>query len=308
MYLLQEDDSMKRLIYNENTKQIDVVEEDFSSKEKEEKKSRRVKTWLENNKVFFEIFSFVFVGIMGIAISFIGLKFNKTAVDIYQKQLEITENDKKPRFYIKCDYLSATNNRIGIDGKTTKCYYSIGNKGEEITQVSMNPESYVFFYIPTNIEREYYIFKFRSNDFCTDGGNWIETIEKDKEYMFAEYIFKDEGMSEWMAIAKIVSEYFPEIKCVHKNIVNIRYTDYIGEEKEEIFIFNDRDIKKSSDEESCIPLENHYESCLDKQKTGEQEVKDAAEGIKKGIKDWIKNNKGVKGYEVPNGTRFEYIG
>ena len=83
-----------------------------------------IRTWLEKNKIFFEIFSFVFVGGAGIVISFVGLEFNKTIVDINRKQLEITENDKKPHFYIKCDYLSVDTTKIGVDGKTPKCYYS----------------------------------------------------------------------------------------------------------------------------------------------------------------------------------------
>ena len=60
---------MKKLMYNKNTKEIDIADKDDFS---EKKKPRRVKTWLENNKIFFEIFSFVFVGVMGIVISFVG--------------------------------------------------------------------------------------------------------------------------------------------------------------------------------------------------------------------------------------------
>lgn len=170
---------MKKLIYNENTKEIDIEEDDFSTEK------ITIRQWLENNKIFFEIFSFVFVGLMGIVISFIGLKFNKTIVDINKRQLEITENDKKPHFYIESDYISANTNQVGTDGKTPKCYYNIINKGEDISDVSIDPESYIFFYMPTDVKGEYYIFEFNSHDFYKDYASWIETIEKDREYRFA---------------------------------------------------------------------------------------------------------------------------
>ena len=60
---------MKKLIYNENTKEIEIVEKEaFSAKEK--KKQKRVKSWLENNKIYFEVFSYLFIGVMGIVIAF----------------------------------------------------------------------------------------------------------------------------------------------------------------------------------------------------------------------------------------------
>ncbi len=305
---------MKKIVYNEDTKEIDVIEkegiEDHEKTEKGDTKKRPkgIRALLEKNKIFFEIFSFVFVGGAGIVISFVGLKFNKTIVDINQRQLEITENDKKPHFYIKCDYLSVDTTKIGVDGKIPKCHYNIVNKGEDITDVSISPDSYIFFYMPTNIEREYYIFKFCSNDFWTDGGRSIGTIEKDKDYMFTEYIFEDKGMSEWMVIAKNVSKHFSDIKCTHKNIASIHYTDYMGEEKEEFFSFDDRNIKKESDEEQCISLKCDYGSDLDTLKTGTQEVEEAVEEIKKGIEGWLRDNKGSRGYEIPDSTRFEYLG
>lgn len=67
---------MKKLIYNENTKEIEIVEKEaFSAKEK--KKQKRVKSWLENNKIYFEVFSYLFIGVMGIVIAFTGYNINK---------------------------------------------------------------------------------------------------------------------------------------------------------------------------------------------------------------------------------------
>lgn len=297
---------MKKLIYNENTREIDVVEKE-DEPEPEKSRIRKVKDWLENNKIFFEIFSFVFIGVMGIVISVFGVKLNKIIVDINQRQLEIAENDRKPHFSMDCSYMSVDKTKIGVDGKIPKCNYNIINKGGDITEVFIEPESYIYFYMPTNIEREYYIFKFRSNDFWTDGGRGIGTIEKNKEYIFTEYIFKEEKM-EWEEIVKNVLKYFPSIRYIHKNIAKICYTDYIGENQEEFFSFNGIDIKKESGEEFCILLGDNYGSDLDTQKTGTQEVEEAVLLIKNGIEEWIEENKGSRGHEIPEGTRFGYIG
>lgn len=40
---------------------------------------------------------------------------------------------------------------------------------------------------------------------------------------------------EWEEIVKNVLKYFPSIRYIHKNIVKICYTDYIGENQEEFF-------------------------------------------------------------------------
>lgn len=114
---------MKKLLYNENTKEIDVIEEDFPLKEKEREKPRRVKIWLENNKVFFEIFSFVIVGAMGVVISFVTWKTNERSAEIYQKQLEIEDNDREPYF---------TTKELNIDNEKN-AKITIENKGGRIT-------------------------------------------------------------------------------------------------------------------------------------------------------------------------------
>ena len=107
---------MKKLIYNENTREIDVVKKE-DAPEPEKSRIRKVKYWLENNKIFFEIFSFVFIGVMGIVISVFGVKLNKIIVDINQRQIEIAENDRKPHFSMDCSYMSVDKTKIGVGGK-----------------------------------------------------------------------------------------------------------------------------------------------------------------------------------------------
>ena len=93
---------MKKLIYNENTKLIDIVEceeiiENKNEKEKKQGRLKRIKEFfkskiekrresLNKNKVFFEVFSYLFVGII---ISYVGWQTNIRTAEIYQRQLEI---------------------------------------------------------------------------------------------------------------------------------------------------------------------------------------------------------------------------
>lgn len=85
---------MKKLRYNKKTKEIDIIET-------EETRLNVIKKWLEKNKIFFEIFSLFFLGVMGIIISGVGLQINKRTSEIYKSQLEILENDREPYFEIE---------------------------------------------------------------------------------------------------------------------------------------------------------------------------------------------------------------
>lgn len=338
----KEGEYMKKLIYNENTKEIDAIEQEktdcFEEIEKENKdykekgenitktvlelkeetiakidseqkgEKKDFKNCLEIVKIFCEIFSSIVLGIMGIVLTFSGNNINMQTKEIYERQLAIIENDKKPHFSIKYNY-SSTDNKSGVDGKIPIRYYCITNEGGNIKYVRVRPESYIYFYVPADVEKEYYIFKFQSHDFYIDYGQWIETVKEDKEYRFSEYIIKEENKSEWECIAKMVLNYFPDIKCVHENIVNISYTDYMGEEKEEDFTFDYNVIKKKYNEEWCIPIESNYGYDIDSEtpKLATEEAKESAEEIKKQIDNWLKNNKGSRGHEKPEETRFEYI-
>lgn len=85
---------MKKIKYNKNTKEIDIIET-------EETRLYVIKEWLEKNKIFFEIFSLFFLGVMGIIISGVGLQINKRTAEIYKSQLEISENDREPYFEVE---------------------------------------------------------------------------------------------------------------------------------------------------------------------------------------------------------------
>lgn len=244
------------------------------------------------------------LNVRNVEINEANVEINKRNSEISKRQLEIIENDKKPHFVIKRDFIPDNTKQLDDMEKVPKYSYTITNEGGDISEVSIFPESYIYFYIPTSVEQEYYIFKCVSHDFEVGGGSSIGMIEKDKEFIFCEYVFKDNGASEWESLGKSVSEYFPSIKCIHKNFIRIYYTDYMGEHQEKIFEFNDSYVKEPRDEEGYILLEAGLDYSLDYV----PEIEETVEKIKKEIENWLEKNEGSKGYEIPHGMMFQYFG
>jgi hypothetical protein len=73
-----------------------------TTQKNEETRIDNTRAFLEKNKVFFEIFSSVLLGVMSIIISVVGTQINNKTKKIYKKQLEILENDREPYFVLKC--------------------------------------------------------------------------------------------------------------------------------------------------------------------------------------------------------------
>ena len=74
-----------------------------------ESKTEKGRNFLNRNKIFFEVFSYLFVGVMGIIISYVGWQTNIKTAEIYQRQLEIMENDSEPRFSSELFWIDAEN-------------------------------------------------------------------------------------------------------------------------------------------------------------------------------------------------------
>lgn len=116
---------MKKLIYNKHTYEIDIVEHEEieNSKNTENnfaKKFVGIRERLKRNKIFFEVFSLIFLGIMGAVISIVGIIINQRTADLYQKQLQIMENDSEPSFYSELCL---------VDAKNMGYVYEIKNNG-----------------------------------------------------------------------------------------------------------------------------------------------------------------------------------
>lgn len=126
---------------NEN-REILQETENHLQENKNSKKPRRFKTWIETNRIYFEVFSYVFVGVMGIVISLVGLKFNKITVDIYKRQLQIEENNREPSFSLKLSW---------INEKNAEYVYEIRNDGGIVSGCTVLPISVGTFLITDKI-------------------------------------------------------------------------------------------------------------------------------------------------------------
>lgn len=152
---------MKKLIYNENTKEINIIEEDIENSKEvaienidqealnkpqennedlspNKTEPKIIKNWLEKNKIFFEIFSLFFVGIMGIILSFVGWQTNKRSADIYQKQLEIEEDNREPLFELESDLINEN-----IEENKKEYRYTLKNEGGQISYATALIRKYV---------------------------------------------------------------------------------------------------------------------------------------------------------------------
>jgi len=126
---------MKKLIYNENTKEIDVMEQKNCS---EKEKPKGFKAWLKNNKIFFEIFSLFFVGVMSIILSVVGLRINKKTAEIYQKQLKIEEDNREPLFQLKTELINEN-----IEKNQKEYRHIIKNEGGSISYATAMIRKYI---------------------------------------------------------------------------------------------------------------------------------------------------------------------
>lgn len=284
---------MKKLVYNENTKEIDVVDKE---------KPRRIRIWLENNKVFFEIFSYVVVGIMGIVISFVGWKTNERSADIYQKQLEIMKNDREPYFTLKSEEIYEEVEETKEDDTIAIRRYIISNNGGTIRDVSIIKDASVIISVPQNediISDGYYVFKYSFLDFFFNKLEikpQIQNVEDGKDIIFYEYGIErkhpdyidgeefDYSDIFWMLEEKLEEKLNCGFLFERKNFIEITYTNYKNEKYTKRFEFTNDNMWLSNEDEEGINL--YYNIS--------QDIDEMAEEIKEGIEDWIIKNKGER--------------
>lgn len=257
---------MKKLIYNENTKEINIVEKEaFSAKGK--KKPKRVKSWLENNKIYFEVFSYLFVGVMGIVISLAGCSINKQTMKIYERQLEILTDDREPYFIMnsnkKSDRSYDDSNNYNIE-----LIYEIKNKGGLILDPCiLNIEKYLSIYFS-----DYKIYKFKIYDFFIN--EYPEYDEEKETLKFYEYR-SDEYDNFVNELIQEIEAYFDNVIVSEQNYVNISYVNYKNEQCLQRFKFTPKKIEVSDGKKEGIYIG----------KDSSYDILTIIEKIKKSIKD-----------------------
>lgn len=122
---------MKNIKYNKYTNEIDIV--------KVEKNTwiKRIRKLLNKNKIFIIVIPSFFLTVMSVILSNIGLITSIKSTAIYNKQLEILENDREPYFLMKSEPVDGIYE--GKDYSYTKKLCTIKNKGGLITGAHIFP-------------------------------------------------------------------------------------------------------------------------------------------------------------------------
>lgn len=285
---------MKKLFYNENTKEIEINE-----------RESKIKGFLQSNKIFLEIFQMIFslffLGIIGVIVSF-------RTMDIYENQLEIEEKNMEPYFTLECESVwDKVEETEGTD-KIANYKYTLSNNGGNITNVNIWAESYIIFYVPTDIENEWYIFKYMTNDFNVNYRNSNRQEEKDK-FIFYEYTSEenaDESSDRAMALGKYLSENISK-KVTHTDryYLHIIYTDYKGEEKMKTFEFFGSLLQEVDNEIEGVVI-GSLDAVISNQGGDISDNEELGKKIKEDIEDWMEKNKGRKGYDITPPVQYNY--
>lgn len=117
---------MKKSNYNKNNRRL-TKQENFKRNER----ISNVREMLKENEIFFKLISSILLAIMSLIVSWVGVKSNMRSENIYERQLEIMENDREPYFTIKCDLVGEGTGEEGL--KFKKNLYTLSNKGGLIT-------------------------------------------------------------------------------------------------------------------------------------------------------------------------------
>lgn len=249
---------MKKMEYNKYTHEINII------KKKKYKRVRKLRKFLNKNQIFIILIPSLALTVMSVLISCFGYEANRRSVDIYEKQLEIMENDRDPYFIIKCD--SIDNEVSNGDNDNKQKVYTITNKGGLITG------AYLFdIYKLAIIKiREYspefentYIIYFSDQFIKTEG---IISLYNEHEKNFKFYSYEHDKFNKLIYdLQQKLKEIYPdkESEWSHKasvqteDIVEINYINYKNEEYIQKYQFWDTDhmiIMKNDPYKNAIHL------------------------------------------------------
>lgn len=347
---------MKKLIYNENTKEIDVIEQEKTDcfeeikknkdyKEKEENITKTVleqkeetiekieseqkgekkdfKNCLEIVKIFCEIFSSIFLGIMGIVLTFSGNNIDKQIKGIYERQLKIMESENEPYFILEHEGVWDKVEETQETEKIANVKYTLTNTGGKIRDVMIRPESYTIFYVPTGKNNEWYIFKYMTNNFRLYRPIRRREEERGKKFVFYEYIsekLKNKKDTRDFEITKYLSKNLNidenlrnEITYVHKDILYIDYIDYMGERKSKIFEMFGSGLEELEKDIDGVHIGVRMNAIVH-DSNGElksilidtYDTEEVGKRLKEEIEEWLENNKDAKGYKDSAHSYYDY--
>lgn len=217
---------------------------------------------LEKNKIYIEIISSIFLVIASITVSCASNQINEKTKKIYERQLEILENDREPYFLIKSEPVNG--NYQGKDYNYTKKLYTIKNEGGLITGAYSFP---VYTDIIIKIfnkglgKRSTYILTYDGlfEDVDVENSSFLYDIESKtfKFYMresdkFNDFIHNLRLELEKTFPASEEDSWMERIEITYDNKVEIGYINYKNIEFNQVYKINsyDRMVLISPEEES----------------------------------------------------------
>ena len=260
---------MKKLIYNEITKEIDVVniedkepnsEQEIELKVRIEQEKPENSSWrkfverLEKNKVIFETVIMFAMTLVTIIVYIMGNSINNKTKEISEKQLEIAESDKEPNFTIKSEDVK------GIfeakDYYFQKKLHIVMNKGGLITGAYLSEiHNRLTIYISNKNSKETTKFDIQLIGLIEKTNKIISLYdEKDKVFRFYEY--ETDKTTELLSnLERAIREIFPKPEVISvstslEKSIDIEYINYKNKECHKTYqlLVGDRLIRESHED------------------------------------------------------------
>lgn len=272
---------------------------------------KKIKKFLKRNKIFAEIFSLIFLGIMGLIVSIAGYQINKRSSEIYQRQLEIMHNDREPYFTIKCEDIYEEVEETEETDKIAIKRYTIENKGGKIYDVSI--EKFACAIIEMENEEGYIedsnIFKLTFFDFFfyTDGHPPLyHPIQDGKDIVFYEYdlerkydedgYYNEDDFRYEDLFGDLQDELEKRFSCYinirRKNFINITFTNYKNEKYKKRFQFEDNNIWISNEDEEGRDIGINCN----------ENINEIADQVQDSIEELTKENEKLNNLNIEDGS------
>lgn len=235
----------KKIDYNKYTHEINFI------KVKEYTLMQKVSKRLKKNKLFITVIPSLSLTIMSVIISVIGVVESIKSTEIYNKQLEIMENDREPYFILKSKPIDGVYS--GNDYNYTKRLCTIENGGGLITGACSFPV-----YTDVKIEIFNKGLEKRCTYILTYGGLFEDVDIKNSSFVydiesktFRFYILESDKFNNFihdlqLELEKIFppsgeNKWMERIQISYDNIVEIQYINYKNIEYHQVYKVNSYD-------------------------------------------------------------------
>ncbi len=238
-----------------------LIESDNMKEKTKQKRNRiiSIREWLERNKIFFEVFSYLFIGAITVLLTCVSINLTQQQTEIQKQQAILIKNERQPIFMVTFP-LQKLSNTEKFDTETIEIY----NNGNIFKRLDFDIQMFynLEYKIPKqNINESYYIpirgYYFAQFRFQSFTGKLVEGFLKNNHLNFIR-IYNE-------TIEKSKDETYYFIKKI--TLTKLYYQD-IDNDYDTIYFNNGSEINKSEYDDivslSKKHFENFYENDLEK--------------------------------------------